>query len=289
MSAIAVDPSGRTHARLFRRRRIPVSIAICFTIIGIVVLMAIFGSLIAPHDPDAQDLLEKLKSPSDAHWLGTDALGRDTFSRLIVGARTALVGPLVIALGSALAGNVLGLLAGYRGGRTDALIMRWVDLMWSIPSLLVVIVLQGALGGGYWLAVALLTVLSIPLDARVVRGAALEQAVRPYVEAAKTVGVSNRRIMFLHIWPNVSATAVANAFLVFAGSLVALSGLSFLGLGADPGTADWGQILAEERTQIFSNPVATLAPAVMIVATAASMNLIGDWLYERLSDRGASR
>lgn len=286
MSSIALP---RRSATRRRRASVPVPIAICMVIMGLVTLMAILGSLLTPQDPYAQDLLGKLAPPSGAHWLGTDALGRDVFSRVILGARSALVGPLLIALGSMLVGNVLGLLAGYRGGKVDAVIMRWVDLMWSIPSLLLIIVVQGAIGGGYWTAVALLTLLSIPLDTRVVRGAALEQASRPYVEAAKTVGVSDRRIMFLHIWPNVSAAAVANSFLVFATALVALSGLSFLGLSAEPGTADWGQMLAEERNQLFSNPVATLAPAVMIVATAASMNLIGDWLYEKLSSRGASR
>lgn len=287
--ATSTDRAARMRLRLVPRGRVPVLIAVSFFVMAVVVAMAILGSAITPHDPSAQDLVDKLSSPTGSHWLGTDALGRDVFSRLIIGARLALIGPLVIAVCSMLIGNVLGLYAGYRGGRTDAVLMRWVDLMWSIPSLLVIIVVQGAIGGGYWTAVLLLTILSVPLDARVVRGATLEQAARPYVEAAKTVGVSDRRIMFLHIWPNVSATAVANAFLGFASALVALSGLSFLGLGADPGTADWGQMLTEERTQIFSNPIATLAPAVMIVATAASMNLIGDWLYERLSSRGANR
>src|SRR5262249_48054392 len=141
----------------------------------------------------------------------------------------------------------------------------------------------------YWLAVGLLVVLTTPFDTRVVRGATLEQVPRPYVEAAKTLGVSDRRIMALHIWPNVSATAVANTFLVFAASLVALSGLSFPGLGSPAGTPDWGLMLAEGRALLFANPVAALAPGAMIVLTATSMNLIGDWLYERLSSRGATR
>jgi peptide/nickel transport system permease protein len=251
--------------------------------------MALLGSTIAPYGPSAQNLTAVLSKPSSAHWLGTDALGRDVLSRLIAGARTALVGPLVITLGSMLVGNLLGLLAGYRGGRVDAIIMRWVDLMWSVPSLLVIIVVQGTVGGGYWLAVALLVLLTVPFDTRVVRGATLEQVPRPYVEAAKTLGVADRRIMISHVWPNVAPVAVANAFLVFAGSLVALAGLSFLGLGVSPGSSDWGLTLAEGETDLFANPVALLAPGAMIVITAASMNLIGDWLYERLSTWGATR
>jgi len=132
-------------------------------------------------------------------------------------------------------------------------------------------------------------ILTAPFDTRVVRGATLEQVSRPYVEAAKTLGVSDRRIMFFHVWPNISGVAVANTFLVFAGSLVALSGLSFLGLGVAAGTADWGLMIAEGRNLLFVNPIAVLAPGAMIVLTATSMNLIGDWLYERLASRGATR
>jgi peptide/nickel transport system permease protein len=199
------------------------------------------------------------------------------------------MGPLVITAGSFLVGNMLGLLAGYRGGKIDAVMMRWVDLMFAFPALLVIIVVAGALGGGYWTAVVLLWILTIPFDCRIVRGATLEQVPRPYVESAKTLGVSDWRIMFMHIWPNVSPTAVANSFLVFSGSLVAIAGLSFLGLGVSPGTADWGLMVSEGRTLLFANPVGTLAPGAAIVLTATAMNLIGDWLYDLLSTRGATR
>jgi peptide/nickel transport system permease protein len=272
-----------------RAQRVHSILIPCSLVLGGVVVMAVFGTLIAPQDPGAQNLQEVLKSPSSSHWLGTDSLGRDVFSRLIVGARSALIGPLVIAVGSMVLGGILGLLAGYRGGRVDAMIMRWVDLMWAIPALLVIIVATGTFGGGYWFAVGLLTVLTIPFDTRVVRGAALEQVPRPYVEAAKVLGVPDRRIMLFHIWPNLAAVAVANTFLVFAGALVGLAGLSFLGLGVPPGTPDWGLMLAEGRAVLFANPVASLAPGAMIVLTATSMNLLGDWLYERLSSRGATR
>jgi peptide/nickel transport system permease protein len=274
--------------RMRRRPRVPL-IGLCFIITAGVLVMAVFGSLLTPQNPNAQNLVDVLAHPSAAHWLGTDALGRDIFSRLIVGASTAFFGPLIIAVGSFLIGNMLGLLAGYRGGRWDSIIMRWVDLMWSIPALLVLVVITGALGSSYWLAVGLLVVFSIPFDTRIVRGATLEQVPRPYVEAAKTLGVPDRRIMFLHIWPNVSPIAVANAFLDFSSSLVALAGLSFLGLGVPPGSPDWGLMLSQNETLLFANPIATLAPGLMIVLTATSMNLIGDWLYERLSSRGATR
>ncbi|NUQ91201.1 MAG: ABC transporter permease [Hamadaea sp.] len=273
--------------RARRRRKAPGPIiGLCFVVVGAIVVMALFGPLLLPHDPDAQNLGDIMAMPSGQHWLGTDILGRDTFSRVVAGARSAFLGPLAIAVGSFVLGNGLGLLAGYRGGRADALIMRWVDFMWAIPALLVLIVAAGAVGAGYWPTVAILTVLTVPLDTRVVRGATLEQAPRPYVEAAKTLGVSDRRIMLLHIWPNVSPVSVANSFLVFASSLGALAAMSFLGLGVPPGTPDWGLMLSESQPLLFDNPIAALAPGLMLVLTATSMNLIGDWLYERLSNRG---
>jgi peptide/nickel transport system permease protein len=287
LTVSGVRPSG-VAARAGRRRirvRSPL-IGLCWCFVGLVVLLAVTGSLLAPQNPSTQNLTAITALPSGAHWFGTDALGRDVFSRVIAGARTAFFGPLVIAVGSFVIGNVLGLLAGYRGGWVDGVIMRWVDMMWSIPSLLLLIVVAGVIGASYWPAVGILVLLTAPFDARVVRGATLEQVPRPYVEAAKTLGVSDRRIMLFHIWPNVSAVAVANTFLVFASSLVVLSGLSFLGLGVPPGTPDWGLMLSQNEDLVFVNPIATLAPGVMIVLTATSMNLIGDWLYERLSSRG---
>lgn len=275
--------------RSLGRRIGALGIVVCGAVVAVVAAVAILGAAIAPHSASAQDVSNILAGPSGAHWLGTDSLGRDVASRLIVGARSAFVGPLVIAIGSMLIGNALGLLAGYRGGRLDAVVMRWVDLMWSVPALLVIIVVLGVLGTSYWAAVGLLTVLTAPFDARVVRGATLEQAPRPYVQAARTLGISDTRIMFFHIWPNVAAVAIANTFLVFAASLTAMAALSFLGFGLAPGSPDWGLMLAEGFQDLFQNPLAILAPGVAIVLAATSINLIGDALYERLSSRGATR
>jgi peptide/nickel transport system permease protein len=279
-----LDLSTRT-----RRERPPLLILFCMLVMLGVVVLAAFGSLIAPREAMEQNLTVGLIPPDSTFWFGTDVLGRDVFSRVIVGARAAVLGPLVVAFLSFALGNILGLIAGFFGGRVDSLIMRWVDLMFALPGLLVAVVVIGAVGGGYWMAVLVLALLFVPFDTRVIRGATLEQMPRPYVEAAKTLGVPGRRIMFLHVWPNVSATAFANTFLLFALSLVSLSGLSFLGFGASPGDPDWGLMLAENRTLLFINPAATLAPGGMIVVVATCMNLIGDWVYERLAARGVTR
>lgn len=272
-----------------RSGRVSWPVALCMGIVGCVLAMVVLGSILAPQEPDAQRLTDILASPSSAHWLGTDSLGRDVLSRLIVGARSAFIGPLVIAAGSMLVGNLLGLISGYFGGAVDSILMRWVDFMWALPGLLVIIVVAGAFGGGYWLAVLLLLIFTVPFDTRVIRGATLEQVPLSYVEAAQTLGLSSARIMVRHIWPNVAATAVANAFLTFAGAIVALSGLSYLGFGVDPSSPDWGLMLSDGTSALFENPVAALAPATMIVLTAMSMNIVGDWSYEALSNRGRKR
>jgi peptide/nickel transport system permease protein len=272
-----------------RRRRPSAVVAVAAAVVLGVTACAVFGGAIAPHDPAAQDLVSTLAQPSRAHWLGTDDLGRDVLSRTIAGARTAVLGPLLIALGAMLIGNIFGLLAGYHGGLVDAVIMRVADLVYALPALLVAIVVVGVLGGGYYRAVALLVFLYCPFDTRLVRAATLEQRSRPYVEAARTLGLRRTRIIFVHIWPNVLAVAVANATLAFAFALVSLSALSFLGIGAGPGTADWGRMLADSRTLLFDNPATALAPGIALVLTAASVNVIGDWLFEQLSDRGQVR
>ena len=272
-----------------RRQRLPIPVGLSFFVVAVVLACAAFGSLIAPYDPSAQNLEVGLSGPSFAHLLGTDDLGRDVLSRTIAGARSAVVGPVLIALGAMLIGNVLGLLAGYRGGLADAGVMRWVDLMFALPGLLVAIVVAGILGGGYYLAVVVLIILFSPVDARVVRGATLEQRSLSYVEAARTLGLSSRRIMARHIWPNILPVVVANTFLTFAFAIVTLSALSYLGIGVGPGTPDWGRMLSEGRTLLYGNPAAALVPGAMIVLTASAMNLIGDWAYERLSDRGRAQ
>lgn len=271
------------------RRRVPWTIAIAMVLVAIVLVWAVAGTLIAPHDPSEQDLSAALQSPSGTHLLGTDDSGRDILSRLIAGARAAVLGPLVIVLGAALLGTFFGLQAGYRGGWVDSVVMRGVDLLYALPGLLVAIVAVGVIGGGYWVAVAVLVLLTAPWDTRIIRGATLAQRSQAYVDAARTLGLSTRRIMFRHIWPNVLPVIVATSFLNFAYSLVILAALSFLGLGAGPGDADWGRMLADNLQLIRTNPLSPLAPGIALVLTAVSLNLVGDWFFERVSDRGRAR
>jgi peptide/nickel transport system permease protein len=261
----------------------PGLVFIALLIMIVVAICALFGSVIAPDSPFTQRLAVGDQPPSAEFLAGTDLLGRDVLSRVVYGAWTALVGPIVIAAGAFAMATLLGLLSGYLGGLVDSIIMRWVDFMIALPGILVAIVVVGVVGGGYWTAVVVLTVLFIAPDTRIVRSAVLEQRPLPYIDAARALGVSKARILFVHILPNVLPIIFAYVLLDFAFALINLAGLSFLGLGVGPGTPDWGRMLFENRTILFSNPAALLLPAAMIILTAASMNLIGDWLFERLT------
>jgi len=265
------------------RTAIPAAIVIAFIIVAIVVICAFFGGSIAPDSPFTQRLQVGDVPPSAEFLAGTDLLGRDVLSRVIHGAWTALVGPVVVAAGAFAIATVLGLLSGYLGGAVDSAIMRWVDFMLALPGPLVAIVVVGVVGGGYWTAVTVLIILFTAPDTRIVRSAVLEQRPRPYIDAARALGVSKARILFIHILPNVLPIILAYVVLDFAFALVNLAGLSFLGLGVEPGTPDWGRMLFENRTILFTNPVALLLPAAMVILTAVSMNLIGDWLFARFT------
>jgi peptide/nickel transport system permease protein len=270
-------------------RRVPLGVALACAVVALAVLLCVLGSQLAPQDPDAQRLALSVSTPSSGHLLGTDSLGRDVLSRLIVGARTSIAGGVAIALGAMVLGSVLGVLAGYRGGAFDATIMRWVDGMYALPGLLVAIVIAGVLGGGIVVAIAILVLLFAPPNVRLMRAATLEQRPLAYVEAARLLGLPGRRIMARHIWPNLVPLVVANTFLDFAYAIVTLAGLSFLGIGVDPSSPDWGRALSDARGLLFDNPVAAIAPALAIVLTAASVTIVGDHLFERLEARGRAR
>jgi peptide/nickel transport system permease protein len=280
-------PAPQLFRRVMAVRRMPpIFVTVSWIIVGIVVFLAIFGSWIEPYDPQAQDLLDTSAPPSSEHWLGTDGLGRDILSRVIAGADSAIIGPLIVAVTGMLAGSALGIASGYMGGHTDMVIQRLVDFMFALPGLLIAIVIVGAVGGGYWMAVLVLSILNVAGGVRLLRGAALEQRSLPYVEAARTLGVPRWRIMYLHIWRNISPIVFASTALDFALALVALSSLSYLGLGTQPGVPEWGRMLAENQSLLLQNPAGVLAPALAIVLFATSVTIIGDWIYDRFSYGG---
>lgn len=286
-TAIQVDESPVGTAP--DRRRLAIVVPFSFVCIAALIIVATLGSLLAPQDPTAQDLLSAGGAPSAGHLLGTDGLGRDILSRVLVGARPALIGPLVVAAGSVILAVGLGLLAGFNGGWIETAIVRVGDLVYALPGLLVLIVAAGLFAGGYWVAVILMIVLASPAGMRVVRSVVLAQRNLPYIEAAQTLGVNKTRLMLVHILPNIVPTVVAMFLLDFVGGLVALSTLSFLGLGSPPGSADWGLMLAENRPLLDQNPWAAIAPALLLIIAAFSVTILGDWLHATLEKRNSVR
>lgn len=281
------SPAATTGLRLVPRGRKPAwSVVASFVLLGLVTLAAVFGPLLFP-DATKQSILDSLLPPFTAgHLLGTDELGRDVFGLLVAGTGSAVVGPVAIAVGSMLIGILLGTLAGYQRGWLDAVIGRLSDVLLALPVMLLAIVVAGIFNAGYWTTVALLVVLFSPSDIRIVRAGVLEQAPRPYVEAAQMLSLSRWRIMFVHVVPNVWPLIITNVLLNTAFALVTLSSLSFLGLGVAPGTADWGRQIADGRGIMADNPAALIAPAVLIVLVSMAINVVGDWFGERLERKG---
>ncbi|QAV70345.1 ABC transporter permease [Salinibacterium sp. UTAS2018] len=270
------------------RRRHPAAVWLSLALLGIVAFLVLFGNLIAP-DATAQSILDSLLPPgSPGHLLGTDELGRDVLALTIAGAASALVGPVCVALGSMVLGILLGTVSGYLRGPIDFIIGRWTDLLFSLPLLLAAIVVAGVFGAGYWMTVLLLILLFSPSDIRIVRAGVMEQAARPFVEAAQMLSLSKTRIMFTQVLPNVSSLIITNSMLNVAFALVAFSSLSFLGVGVAPGTADWGRQLTDGRAIMIDNPAAVLVPALLIIGVASAANLVGDWLGQRLTRTGRS-
>jgi len=240
--------------------------------------LAAIGTLIAPQDPLHQNLLEGSLRAGGKYLLGTDQLGRDIFSRVLAGARTAVLGPLAIALATMVISTILGLIAGYSGGLIDSIVGRVADVVYAVPPLIVAIVVVGVLGGGFTLGIIVLSVLNIPAGFRSIRAATLEQTPLPYIESAWVLGRSRWRIMAIHILPNIRPVVLSTFFLAFTYGFVDLATLSFLGLGVSPGTPDWGRMVAESRVLFFDNPWAAVAPLVLIVLTAVSANVLGEAL-----------
>jgi len=256
------------------------------SIVGLALFLAAFGSVLAP-DALVQDILLGATPPgTPGHPLGTDALGRDVLGLLVAGTGSAVAGPVVIALGSMLIGILVGTIAGYVAGPLDFAVGRVTDLLLALPVVVVAIVIAGIFGSGYWVTVAMLILLFAPSDVRLVRAAVIEQSARPYIESARMLRLPTARIMFRHILPNVSPIIVTNALVNLAIAIVALSSLSFLGVGVAPDAADWGRQLTDGRSLLLANPAAALAPALAIVIVACAVNLLGDAVAARSMSRG---
>lgn len=252
-------------------------------VLGIVTLAAIFAPLVAPYDPDAVDFLAFYSSPSAAHWLGTDGLGRDILSRMIFGARTALLGPLLVVVFSTIVGILLGLLAGWRGGWIDALLGRIFDVIFAFPSLLIAIMAVALFGKGLVAPVIAMSLAYAPFVARLTRSLVAAERNRPYVAAYRVQGFGGAWIALRRVLPNITPIVGAQSTLNFGYVLAELAGLSFLGLGVQAPQADWGAMINEAQTGIVGGHfLPAMVPAVAVVIVVVAVNIIGEELSERI-------
>jgi peptide/nickel transport system permease protein len=254
-------------------------------IILLVIATAIFAPFLAPYDPYDQDLSASLVEPSSEHWLGTDALGRDTLSRLIFGSRNSLmVG--VIALGiAAVIGITLGLLAGFLGGWVYAIIMRFVDALMCFPMILLALVIASLLGGGLKNVMIALGIAMLPGYARLMCGQVLSIKENDYVLAANCGGAGKPRIMLSHILPNCFPPLIVLMTMQIGAAILGEAGLSFLGIGIDPPAAAWGLMVNDGRNYLRSNPILSFAPGIAIMLVVFAFNMIGDGLRDALDPR----
>jgi peptide/nickel transport system permease protein len=255
------------------------------TMILIIFLIAGTASLFSPYDPGKTDISLKLKSPSNQHYLGTDQLGRDVFSRMLYGSRISLsVGFVAVAI-SILIGIFVGAMAGYYGGWVDSFLMRFVDIMLCFPSFFLILTVVALLGPSLFNIMVVIGITSWMGTSRFVRAEFLSLRERDFVQAAKSLGVKDHRIIFRHILPNALAPVFVTATLDVATAVLVEAGLSFLGFGVQPPAPSWGNILTEGRTYIFDAWWLTVFPGLAILITVLSFNLLGEGLRDALDPR----
>jgi peptide/nickel transport system permease protein len=260
-------------------------VIIGFVIILVVLICALIPGVLAPYNPIKQDLNSVLLPPSSQHWLGTDALGRDMFSRIIYGARTALI-IATCAIGFAtVAGTVLGLAAGYFGGWTYVIIMRFIDALMAFPPMLLALTICALLGGGIHMVIVALGIGSIPAYARVMCGQAMSIRENDYVLASRSLGANSNRVMFVHLLPNAFPPMIVMMTLAVGMTILAEAGLSYLGIGVREPTIAWGSLVNDGYKYLLSRPMIALAPGIAIFFVVFAFNMVGDGLRDALDPR----
>lgn len=254
-------------------------------VVGLVLLSALLAPLVAPYDPSAQNIQQMLQGPTTIHWLGTDELGRDTLSRVIYGARVSLlVGVIAVSI-ALFVGSALGLIAGYGRGMIDGVIMRVMDGLLAFPTLVLALAITAMLGPSLNNVMIAIGITGVPDFARIVRGQVLALRELDYVQAARSIGANDIRIMSTHILPNTMAPIIVHASIIIPGAILAEAGLSFLGLGVQPPTPSWGSMLNTARGYLEHNAWLAVAPGAAICITVLALNFLGDALRDTLDPR----
>jgi peptide/nickel transport system permease protein len=259
------------------------------TIIVILVLVALFADVIAPYGMRQQNLQNTLQSPSWTHWLGTDDLGRDVLSRIIFGTRTSLtIGVFAVSL-ALVVGGFLGLVSGYFKGILDIVIMRFADILLSIPSILLAIAIVASFGSGLRNMIIAIAIGNIPIYARIIRSGVLSVRERQFIEASLALGASHQRIILRHILPNVLSPIIVQSTLGIAFAILSAAGLGFIGLGLESSVAEWGLMLSSGRAYIRSHAFLTIFPGLAIMITILAFNMLGDGIRDAFDPKMRER
>jgi peptide/nickel transport system permease protein len=279
--SLPVGRRGRFWRRLLREPTTVVGLVLLFCFMA----LAVLAPVLSPRDPLAPDVQASLTPPSPAYPLGTDKLGRDILSRMLYGARISLRSGLLVVLAASSIGSLIGLLAGWRGGWADEVLMRVTDLFFAFPFLILAMAISAALGPSLRNALVAVAVVSWPIYARLVRGQVLILREREFVHAAQSIGAPDWRILFRHLLPNTLAPLFVQASFDMGGTILAVAGLSFIGFGAQPPTPEWGVMISEGRNYITTQWWLTGVPALAILLLVAAFNLVGDGLRDLLDPR----
>ena len=257
------------------------------TLAGSLIFVAIFAEYLTPFDPYLQDLEGALSPPNSVNLLGTDRYGRDVLSRVIIGSQATLCTALLLLLTISIFGSLIGAICGYAGGKLDAVLMRISDIFLAFPQMVFAVAVAGILGGGLFNAAFALAIIGWTKYARIARGLTLTIRNLPYIDAAKMAGTSSAGILFSHILPNIAGAILVTAALDIGTIIMELAGLSFLGLGAQPPTAEWGAMMNNGRSMLQTASWVILAPGCAIFITVAIFNLLGDKLPDVLDTRNS--
>lgn len=254
-------------------------------LLAIICLACIFAPVIAPYGVNEMDLQNMFKGPSRQHICGTDGMGRDLFTRLLYGGRYSLALGLCAAIFGSFVGTIIGSIAGYFGGKVETIIMRIMDIWSSLPSILLCILISAVLGSGFFNTVLALSVGNVPIGVRLIRGQILSERSKEYLEAAESIKCSKISIMFRHLLPNVISPVIVDATMGIGMTITMAAALSYIGLGVQPPTPEWGAMLADARSHILNYPYLIMFPGLIIALTVLAINLIGDGLRDALDPK----
>ncbi len=272
---------GETLARIWENSGARVGVVLFLLIVA----ACVFAPILAPYGPNDMDLAAMYKGPSMAHLFGTDGMGRDQLSRILYGGRYSLALGLFAAIVGSGVGAVIGSFAGYFGGKTETLIMRLIDIWSSLPSMLLCILISATLGPGFVNTVIALAVGNVPTGVRLIRGQILSERSKEYLEAAESINCSKAAIMFKHMLPNVISPIIVDMTMGIGMNITMAAALSYIGLGVQPPTPEWGAMLADARTHILNYPYLIMFPGIIIALTVLAINLIGDGLRDAMDPK----